>query len=150
MTDYQKALNYALNILGNEGNHAKSRIAEVAKFAIQSVAMFATKEKPVEIDETMLVRELEGLVAWSVGREFFIDSDEDHLKWLPGKRGTIDWKFWKRYRRYLTEKKKPLPPVIVDSIDELTDTVLERLEDPGRNAPWDRRGMIVGHVQSGK
>ena len=26
----------------------------------------------------------------------------------------------------------------------------ERLEDPARPAPWDRRGMVVGSVQSGK
>ncbi len=28
--------------------------------------------------------------------------------------------------------------------------VLERLEDPKRAGPWDRRGMVVGSVQSGK
>src|SRR5262245_9948152 len=27
---------------------------------------------------------------------------------------------------------------------------LERLEDPRRQGPWDRRGMVVGDVQSGK
>ena len=30
------------------------------------------------------------------------------------------------------------------------DTVLGLLEDPVRDGPWDRRGLVVGHVQSGK
>lgn len=29
-------------------------------------------------------------------------------------------------------------------------TSFERLENPGRPGPWDRRGVVVGHVQSGK
>ena len=35
-------------------------------------------------------------------------------------------------------------------MDEDTDKILERLEDPRRPGPWDRRGMVVGDVQSGK
>ena len=151
MTDHQKALSYALTILGQESGHSKEHIAHVAKVAIQTVAAMAPPNgKALEIDEEQLIRELEGLVTWRVGRDFIIDTDEDHVQWLPARRGVVEWKFWKRYRRYLTEKVNPIPPAIVDSIDELTDKVLERLEDPSRHAPWDRRGMIVGHVQSGK
>jgi hypothetical protein len=36
------------------------------------------------------------------------------------------------------------------TLDDLTDRVLERLEDPMREGSWDCRGMVVGHVQSGK
>ena len=150
MTDYDKAVSHALLMLGQGGGHAKSRIAEIARLAIQTVTLLASGAAPVEIDESKLIRELEGLVTWTVGREFVIDSDEDHLQWLPARRGTIEWKFWARYRRYLTEKAKPIPLQVVEKIDEITDSVLERLEDPNRDGPWDRRGMIVGHVQSGK
>ncbi|HEV8483285.1 MAG TPA: Z1 domain-containing protein [Blastocatellia bacterium] len=150
MTDYEKALSHAVLMLGHESSHSKAHIAEIARLAVQVVTAMAPKDKPLEIDEARLVRELEGLVTWRVGRDFVIDSDEDHIQWLPAKRGVIDWKFWNRYRRYLTVKPKPLAPVVVDSVDDLTDRVLERVEDPNRQGPWDRRGMIVGHVQSGK
>src|SRR5437763_2928920 len=43
-----------------------------------------------------------------------------------------------------------MPPTFVNNLHELTDMILERLEDPARPAPWDRRGMVVGSVQSGK
>ena len=150
MTDYDKALSHAMLMLGHETDHAKSRIAEVARLAIQVVTTMAPKDSPPQIDEALLVRQLEALVTWRVGRDFVIDTDEDHVQWLPARRGVVDWKFWNRYRRYLTEKPKPIPLAVVESIDDLTDKVLERLEDPNRKGPWDRRGMIVGHVQSGK
>jgi hypothetical protein len=150
MTDHEKAKSHALLILGQEQGPSKERIGEIARLAIQMVGMTAPKGATVSIDEALLTRELEALVTWRVGRDFVIDSDEDHLPWLPAKRGTVSWKFWDRYRRYLLEKAKPLPPAVVDSIDDLTDKVLGRLEDPVRGGPWDRRGMIVGHVQSGK
>jgi hypothetical protein len=35
-------------------------------------------------------------------------------------------------------------------MDEMTDRTLGLLEDPQRSGPWDRRGLVVGHVQSGK
>ena len=34
--------------------------------------------------------------------------------------------------------------------ENFTDTVLSSLEDPKRKGSWDRRGMVVGSVQSGK
>lgn len=149
-TDYDKALSHALLMLGHEAGPSKERLAEIARLAIQVVTAIAPRGTVVDIDAARLIRELEALVTWRVGRDFVIDSDEDHIAWLPAKRGTLDWKFWGRYRRYLIEKRKPLPPAVVESIDDLTDKVLGRLEDPTRPGPWDRRGMIVGHVQSGK
>lgn len=150
MTDHEKAKSHALLMLGHEPGPSKERISEIARLAIQVISMTASKGTTAAVDEALLIRELEALVMWRVGRDFVIDSDEDHLAWLPAKRGTTSWKFWDRYRRYLLEKPKPLPPAVVESVDDLTDKVLGRLEDPAREGPWDRRGMIVGHVQSGK
>jgi hypothetical protein len=38
----------------------------------------------------------------------------------------------------------------VTRLGQLTDEILERLEAPDRPGRWDRRGMVVGYVQSGK
>ena len=35
-------------------------------------------------------------------------------------------------------------------LDEVTDRTLGLLGNPREDGPWDRRGMVVGHVQSGK
>ncbi|MFT6923339.1 MAG: hypothetical protein ACJA1C_002352 [Crocinitomicaceae bacterium] len=58
-------------------------------------------------------------------------------------------KFWRRYRDYLTDEKK-FAPKVVARLDELTDSILDRLADPDAHDQFDKRGLVVGHVQSGK
>ncbi|QNE42033.1 endonuclease (plasmid) [Hymenobacter sp. NBH84] len=75
--------------------------------------------------------------------------DPEHKTWLFGSRGNIDWKFWKRYEDYLEQQVK-LPVDTINNLDKLTNDVLDRITNPKQQGPWDRRGMVVGHVQSGK
>ena len=38
----------------------------------------------------------------------------------------------------------------MEEIDSITDKTLDYLEDPCKDGNWDKRGMVVGDVQSGK
>ncbi|MBB3695926.1 Z1 domain-containing protein [Flammeovirga yaeyamensis] len=67
--------------------------------------------------------------------------------WLNDAKHTIKWDYWKRYKDYLLRKDASFP---VDSIDEQTDKIIDKLVKPEKNISWDRRGLVVGHVQSGK
>jgi len=78
-----------------------------------------------------------------------LDDTRGHVDWLPGRRGEIQWQFWHRYETWLEQEKK-LPPPVVRGLNELTDEILKRLENPDRAGEWNRRGMVVGSVQSGK
>jgi hypothetical protein len=78
-----------------------------------------------------------------------LDDPRGHVDWLPNRRGDINWHFWHRYETWLEQDRKLAPPV-VRGLGELTDEILKRLEDPAREGPWTRRGMVVGSVQSGK
>ncbi len=78
-----------------------------------------------------------------------LGDDIDHVEWLGEKRPNITWGYWERYKHWL-KFVIGLPPNVVDELDNTTDDVLRRLEDPARPGEWDRRGMVVGHVQSGK
>lgn len=69
-------------------------------------------------------------------------------KWLDGARATIDPFYWTRYRRLLAEQDFSGP--VLATIDEVTDRILGLAENPEKPGAWDRRGMVVGHVQSGK
>lgn len=84
-----------------------------------------------------------------VGAATTLDAnDEDHVKWLPN----VDkskWRFWPRFQWHL-QNKNHFAPAILQTLDQSTDQVLERLESPERTSAWDRRGLVVGHVQSGK
>ena len=72
----------------------------------------------------------------------------DYRPWLTDRRNEIDWYFWNRYKRYL--KKRRFPPRVLSSMDSVTDQILDHLENPEKGESWKRRGMVVGHVQSGK
>lgn len=73
---------------------------------------------------------------------------EEHEPWLDAMQATIDPYYWTRYKELLQSKgfsNKVLAP-----LDEVTHRILGELGDPSSAGPWDRRGMVVGHVQSGK
>lgn len=74
---------------------------------------------------------------------------EDYKPWLSERQGDIDWYYWTRYRKYLLTTKC-FPPHVVRTLDDITDKIVDNLEDPEKEGAWARRGMVVGHVQSGK
>src|SRR5699024_3623596 len=55
--------------------------------------------------------------------------------------------YWDGYRSVLERK---LPGESVQDLDRVTREVVRRLADPTRNAPYQAKGLVVGHVQSGK
>lgn len=74
--------------------------------------------------------------------------EEGYEPWLGASKASIDPYYWGRYRRLLTEKG--FSGDVLATLDEVTDRILGLLENPKKDGPWDRRGMVVGHVQSGK
>ena len=98
------------------------------------------------IDRDALVDELIRRSSRTVGKNATLSSGEDHVAWLEAERKK-DWTYWKRYSEYMEAR---IPWTALDALDLATDEVLSQLEDPTREGAWDRRGMVVGHVQSGK
>ena len=75
-------------------------------------------------------------------------TERDYEPWLDSVRGNIDPYYWERYKKLLREKH--FSGQVIATLDDVTDRTLGLLENPAREGPWDRRGMVVGHVQSGK
>jgi hypothetical protein len=75
-------------------------------------------------------------------------TDDEWTPWLPTQKPEIDPYYWNRYRRLLAEKR--FSGQVLAALDGVTDRILGLLENPQKDGPWDRRGMVVGHVQSGK
>jgi hypothetical protein len=72
----------------------------------------------------------------------------DYVPWLHAARAGIDPYYWNRYRKLLAEKG--FSGDVLVTLDDVTDRILNLLENPLKTESWDRRGMVVGHVQSGK
>lgn len=119
-----------------------SYIAEKVRLA---AAMFAS-DPPVPLDEAKAVATLIQRFSHRMGKATTLKDNTGHFDWLTAARKK-DWHYWRRYRDYQESK---LSDVVVDGLDEATDDILGLLEDPLRADAWDRRGLVVGHVQSGK
>ena len=69
--------------------------------------------------------------------------------WLDGARSGIDFYYWDRYRQFLADKKR-FSGQVLGGLSNVTDRIIGLLENPKKLGIWDRRGMVMGHVQSGK
>lgn len=109
--------------------------------------MFAGKVTEAEAED--LARLIEEKYGISMGFGAVVDA-EDFRPWLHDAKinGEIGDFYWGRYRQLLN--LKGLPKAVIEATDEVTDRVLDRLGDPRNTTSWSRRGMVVGHVQSGK
>jgi len=76
-----------------------------------------------------------------------IHDPEDWDPWFTSERMQGRGFYWDAYRRVLEQK---LDDNAVDQIDVATSAVVRRLADPTRPAPYQAKGLVVGHVQSGK
>ncbi|MES0032092.1 Z1 domain-containing protein [Mesorhizobium sp. M0040] len=73
---------------------------------------------------------------------------EEFAEWYDAAKPSIDPYYWGRYRQLLEQKR--FAPQIIAKLDQVTDRVAGLLGNPMEAGAWDRRGMVVGHVQSGK
>ena len=96
-----------------------------------------------------LARELEQRIGVSMGIGSMV-VDQEFLPWLHDAKGKglITQYYWPRYQQLL--QSKGLPPDVVTKTDGVTDRILDHMGNPRETGHWDRRGMVMGHVQSGK
>lgn len=65
------------------------------------------------------------------------------------KRDDIAWTYSDAYADFLGEDG--WPPQMVQSLTDVTGRILGHLQDPqSEGTSWSRRGLVIGHVQSGK
>jgi hypothetical protein len=148
MNDYDRSRLVAQALLKGEQTPTRQIIQEKVKIAVDSIRT-SEQRRAVEVDEEKLVPELESLFNIRMGLGTVLENKEGHIPWLADHNSEINWDFWNRYLRYL-EEEKGWAPATTKGLDQLTDSILERLENPLRPGAWDRRGMVVGQVQSGK
>jgi hypothetical protein len=146
MTPYETARNLVQLLLKGEQTPPPELIREKVRMAL---SMLGGQGLAEGVEEEALIRDLETLYSIWMAQGTILEDKQDHISWLPDRKAEISWDFWDRYRRYL-EEEKGWSPTTVDRLEQLTDSILERLEEPQRSGDWSRRGMVVGQVQSGK
>ncbi len=73
-----------------------------------------------------------------------------HKKWFADRKQELDLDYWNRFRDLLI-KDKGFPVNVVAEMDKVSDEIVDLLGDPTRTEEREqRRGLIIGDVQSGK
>jgi hypothetical protein len=83
----------------------------------------------------------------SIGKGEITILSEDVEPWLNDAKANINFELWNRYKLYMANNDPSFP---VNDLDDFTDKILDKCVNPKKAGSWDRRGMVVGHVQSGK
>lgn len=143
---------------------------DIQKKLKDMVVMFIATEENIEerlIDEkvgevcglptfsNMLEREIDEVKS-SIKAEFSIKLDkgiliqeEGHEKWFLARKSKLEMRYWERYKKYLLADKG-FSSKVVNTMDDVLDTLTDLLGDPTRDIAYKRRGLIIGDVQSGK
>jgi hypothetical protein len=142
------ALRIAMTILQNQDEITDEIVVRTIDTAVAASANMASLSGPVvDVDRNRLRRSIEERVNVWTAEQSSLVSNVNHVPWLLAERNDIRWAFWDRYAQYLADD---LPPRAVEQVGKITDDILSKLESPRREGAWDRRGMVVGQVQSGK
>lgn len=105
--------------------------AALSEAEIKEVAATIKSEFSIKLDKGILIEE------------------QGHERWFLAKKAQLEMKYWERYKKYLLADKG-FSTKVVNTMDDVLDTLTDLLGDPSRDVYYKRRGLIIGDVQSGK
>ena len=140
----KQVISIAQTLLRSEPDETKRSPGLIAEKVAVAASLFPGGKD--QVDQVAAVEELIRRFSHWIGSDGTLRDDKGHLDWLNASR-KADWRYWHRLQRYM---ERSLSVDVVDALDRSTDGILGLLEDPRREGSWDRRGLVVGHVQSGK
>src|SRR5439155_6734647 len=71
---------------------------------------------------------------------------EEHLPWYSPDSPAYEY-YFSRYRKHLASSG--WPATSVETLAQVTGSVVERISDPSRTEQYQSKGLVVGYVQSG-
>ena len=125
------------------------KLAEETEYTQERIR-WAVREGPFGLtgdEEDEVVRHLEASFDITQKRGSVVKAD--YRPWLRARRDEIVFFYWDRLKKYFLGADA-LPPQVVSVLDAVTDEILDYTGNPVDPHQWARRGMVIGHVQSGK
>ena len=150
MIDLNEAEKQALAFASRALQAEPSRTLQTIRKLVEAAAGMAAITQPTHtVNIEALIAELEHAASIWTETTIILTNEKIRPWWKERKSEIQPMHFWRRYRQYL-EHEKNFGDKDLDSVDEQTDAVLDRIQNPSIEGPWDVRGMVVGSVQSGK
>ena len=76
-------------------------------------------------------------------------ADNKHQKWFKSTKPTLEMNYWNRYKQYL-QFDKNFSTNVINTMDDISDEIVDLMGNPKSDVGFQRRGLVVGDVQSGK
>lgn len=124
-----------------------SRLEEVTFAGIREAIESGPFSNLTEEQKAELRAMLESSFSITQGTGHSVKSD--YMPWLQSSKSGINFYYWNRLRDYLLGEEV-IPPNVISRLDGLSEEILDYCGNPQDQANWSRRGMVMGHVQSGK
>jgi hypothetical protein len=117
---------------------------------VEALRQSMVKLYPVtDAEFTEIKRKLKANIVVQMDLGVLIKDHQQHQPWLTARRETLDFFFWNRYKTYL-EQAKHWNPRVTGNLGRVSDEIVDYLGDPKSDEPFQRRGLVLGDVQSGK
>jgi hypothetical protein len=133
-------ISIAMNILKEQDSYGELEI-------INAVDLVSKMTPLNEQQKSEVIREIHSRNAIKIDRGTALKS-KDHVPWYLNKKKDIDERYWNRYSQYLNELG--FSSSVLNELDRSTDEMMDLLGDPYQVSDFQRRGLIIGDVQSGK
>ncbi|QYK65738.1 Z1 domain-containing protein [Paenibacillus sp. S02] len=136
-----------------EIQNAKTIISTVGISMFSMILSVSDLIEPSKEDWLRMERELETHFDVRMEAGILVQGEEQQKRdttWWTGKvKQECSGYYWKRYKDHMS---RSMAPEVVKTTDEDTDRVMDNIENPMNDSiqAFERLGMVVGHVQSGK
>jgi len=138
----EKGLIRAL-ITAFEGQEDIPRKADIESRARQLAPLLGYDgDLRLAVEEAMIA-----IDTWMGAGVSLVDNEAYHDEEWVYKRD-IEWTYSDAYEGYLRGEK--WQPSLVQKLSDVGSKILGQLQDPTSEGSWNRRGLVIGHVQSGK
>ncbi len=139
------------SLLDNEEETSKNDIVRAIDGAVLAQATYSRQSSELvnnQVNKLALRIGLESKNLVDNPDYQIFESESFDKSWIEEKKEELSWDFWKAYKVLLNKKK--YASTTIQKLDSLTNDILSRIGDPNKPGEWDKRGMVVGDVQSGK
>lgn len=136
-------------LLRREKDPGPDKIKLALDAAIAAIRMYYREDDvPVLLNRAALQVQLESKHGVTNPDFQIFEAAAPETNWLDTRGSSMAWIFWDAYKKLLDQKG--IAAGTIERLSQLTDGILNRIGDPKQSGIWDKRGMVVGDVQSGK
>jgi hypothetical protein len=140
----QDLQNNAIGILSNMPVRTPDQVRLVLRTVLPLYPDLSATINEGQIEEA--ARQIEARLSISMSDASTIQVEFE--EWLPRRRASLTPYYYDRYRKHLANRG--FGSAVLGVLDKDTDKIVGLMQDPEKPGRWARRGLVVGHVQSGK